>query len=264
MQLKGRRVLLTGASAGLGPHLSRRLHGEGARLVLSGRDGERLAALTVELPGSEVVPADLAILAEVERLAGAAGDVEVLVSNAGIPGSGRLTELSVGEIERALAVNLRAGIVLARLLLPGMLKRGSGHIVFMASMAAHVPGARISMYNATKFGLRGFAEALRLELHGSGVGVSLVSPTYVSEAGMWAETGVRAHPLAGEVTPAAVANALVRAIHDNRREIQVAAPGAVISARLGALAPDLAHAILRRTGASSTPEEAVARQRRKR
>lgn len=267
MELRGSRVLLTGASSGLGPHIARLLHSEGAQLILSGRNVDRLETLATELAGAHFVPADLAEPAQVEALAAAAGQgngVDVLISNAGLPASGALLDLSTAEIDRVLAVNLRAGIILTRLLLPAMLERRSGHVVFMASMAAHVAGARISLYNATKFGLRGFAEAMRLELHASGVGFSLVSPTYVREAGMWAETGVAAHPMAGDVPPAAVAGAVMRAIRRNRREIQVAPAATVISSRLAALAPGLAAAIARRTGASSTPPQVVARQRGKR
>lgn len=262
MQLNGRSVLLTGASSGLGPHLARRLRAEGARLVLSARNGAALESLAARLGDARAIPADLSRRGEAERLAKEAGPVDVLVSNAGIPGSGRLDDFAVEEIDRALDVNLRAGIILARLLLPGMLARRSGQLVFMASMAGHVASPRTSLYNATKFGLRGFALALRLELAGSGVGVSLVSPTYVSEAGMWAETGQKAGAIVGEVTPSEVADAVLKAIERNRREIQVAPPTAVVGARLGNLFPGLLERATR--GAAEHPEEAVNKQRHKR
>ena len=262
MQLNGRSVLLTGASSGLGPHIARRLRAAGARLLLSARSRAALESLASELGEARAIPADLSRRGEAERLAGEAGPVDVLVSNAGIPASGRLDDLAVEEIDRALEVNLRAGIVLARLLLPGMLARRSGQLVFMASMAGHVAGPRTSLYNATKFGLRGFALALRQELDGSGVGVSLVSPTYVSEAGMWAETGQKASPIAGEVTTAEVAEAVLKAIERNRREIQVAPPTSVVGARLGNLFPGLLERATR--GAAEHPEEAVDKQRHKR
>lgn len=262
MQLNGRSVLLTGASSGLGPHLARRLRAEGARLVLSARNGAALESLAARLGDARAIPADLSRRGEAERLAKEAGPVDVLVSNAGIPGSGRLDDFAVEEIDRALDVNLRAGIILARLVLPGMLARRSGQLVFMASMAGHVASPRTSLYNATKFGLRGFALALRLELAGSGVGVSLVSPTYVSEAGMWAETGQKAGAIVGEVTPSEVADAVLKAIERNRREIQVAPPTAVVGARLGNLFPGLLERATR--GAAEHPEEAVNKQRHKR
>ena len=264
MNPAGRLTLLTGASSGLGPHLARRLHEAGARLVLSGRRRDALESLAAELGGAPVIVADLNRLTEVERLAAEAGPVDILVSNAGLPGSGRLVEYELEEIDNVIRVNLRTGIMLTRLLLPGMLERGSGHLVYMASMAGHVPGPKTSLYNATKFGLRGFALALRMELHGTGVGVSLVSPTYVSDAGMWAETGLKAHPMAGEVTPAAVAEAVLTAIRRDRREVEVAPPAAVLGARLGHLLPGVAERVTRRSGASTHPDAAVEAQRKKR
>ena len=261
MELTAKTILLTGASSGIGPQIARRLRSAGAKLILSARNRDALQELASELGESKVIPADLARRGEAERLAAEAGPVEILVSNAGIPASGALDDLSVEDIDRALEVNLRAGIVLTRLLLPAMLKRGSGHVVLMASMAGHVPGPKTSVYNATKFGLRGFGLALRQELRGTGVGVSLISPTYVSQAGMWAETGMKASAIAGEVSPSEVADAVLKAILRNRREIQVASPMAVVGSRLLNLLPGLTE-----VGPSPTthPDEAVEKQRRKR
>jgi short-subunit dehydrogenase len=208
--LRGATALLTGASSGLGPVIARRLHREGVRLVLSARRQPELEALARELTGSRVLSADLSRPGEAERLAAEAGAVDLLVANAGVPASGRLLDLEVGEIDTALQVNLRGPIVLARRLLPGMVERRRGHVVLMASLAGKVAAAKMSIYAATKFGLRGFGHALRAELRGTGVSVSLVSPIYVREAGMWAETGQRS-PV-GEVTPAQVAEAVLRAV----------------------------------------------------
>ena len=254
-------MLLTGASSGLGPHIARRLHAEGARLVLSGRNVAALEMLGSELGALKVIVADLEAPAVAELLAVEAGEVDILVSNAGLPASGLLGDLDVDAIDRAIAVNLRAGIVLARALLPAMLRRGSGHLVFMGSLAAHVPGPATSIYNATKFGLRGFAQALRMELHGSGVGVSLVSPTYVSDAGMWAEAAPGRAP-SGEVTPAEVAGAVVSAIVGDRQEVKVAPAAVRVGARLHGLLPEVGERIART--AAAHPPEAVERQRRKR
>ena len=262
MEFNGRSVLLTGASSGLGPYLARRLRKAGARLLLTSRRSDLLESLAADLGDARAIPADLSRRGEAERLVAEAGAVDVLVSNAGVPGSGRLDDNTIDEIDHVLDVNLRAGIVLARLLLPGMLARRSGHLAFMASMAGHVAGPKTSLYNASKFGLRGFALALRLELAGSGVGVSLVSPTYVSEAGMWAETGQKASSIAGEVSPEKVAEAVLNAIERNRREIQVAPPASIVGARLGNLFPGLLERASR--GAAGHPDKAVDKQRHKR
>jgi short-subunit dehydrogenase len=218
---------------------------------------ERLAA---KFAPSRFVVADLSRQEELERLVSAAEPADVLVANAGVPASGKLVSFSVAEIDRALNVNLRSAMVLARLLLPGMLSRGRGHIVLMASIHGKLPAALVSVYNATKFGLRGFGLALGQELKGTGVGVSVINPTFVREAGMWAETGVTAHRLAGQVTPDEVALAVIRAIKENRAESDVAP----LSARLAVMAPRLVGSVARRLGATAFPSAAVGRQLAKR
>jgi short-subunit dehydrogenase len=257
--LDGRMVLLTGASSGLGPVVARRLRLEGARFVLSGRDQAKLAALAEELGDSTVVPADLANRGEAERLAVAAGAVDVLVANAGLPANGRLVDLEVEHVDHALDVNLRSAIVLARLLLPGMIERKRGHVLLMASMAGRVPAPGSSIYNATKFGIRGFGHALRAELRGTGVGVSLVSPTFVSQSGMWAETGLTAS--VRETTPDRVAEACVGAIREDRAEVMVAPIEQRIFSRLVLAFPG---ALQRFLAAGAVPDEAMRRQEAKR
>jgi short-subunit dehydrogenase len=259
-EIKNRTVLLTGAPGGIGPHLASRLHAEGASLVLSGRNQGELEQLATRLAPARVIVADLSQQVEVKRLAAAAGQVDVLVANAAVPASGELVSFSVEEIDRALNVNLRSAMVLVDLLLPGMLSRGTGHIVLMASIQGKMPTALVSVYNATKFGLRGFGLALGQELRNTGVGVSVINPTYVRDAGMWAETGITPHPLAGQVTPDQVAAAVVRAIKENRREIDVAPLGT----RLAAAMPRLVGSMARRLGATAYPPAAVARQLAKR
>jgi short-subunit dehydrogenase len=139
-----------------------------------------------------------------------------------------------------------------------MLRRGSGHIVIVGSLAglASTPGS--SVYNATKFALRGFGHALHEELRGSGVGVTLLSPTFVSEAGMWADTGARAtHP---EVTPEQVADACLEAIRRNPAEILVAPAVQRLAARMAVVFPQLLQPVLR---SSVVPPDAVAAQKTK-
>jgi short-subunit dehydrogenase len=258
-ELSGRLALLTGASAGLGPVIARRLRREGIRLVLSGRDRERLETLAADLGDARVVQADLARRGEAERLAAAAGDVDILVAGAGVPANGAVLDLEVEQIDRALDVNLRSAIVLTRLVLPAMVERSAGHVVLVASMAGRVPAPRSALYNATKFGLRGFGHAVRAELRGTGVGVSLISPTFVSQTGMWAETGLRA--AVRETTPERVAGACVRAIRHDTAEIAVAPFEQRLFSRLVLAFPGLMQPFL---GMAAVPEEAVERQRSKR
>jgi uncharacterized protein len=264
VELRGKTALLTGASSGLGPHIARRLHREGAKFVLSARNAEALNKLADQLGGAKVIPADLSRTGEAERLAEAAGQVDVLISNAGIPATGRLDTFSIEEIDRALNVNLRSGMVLARLLAPAMMARKSGHIVFMSSIAAHAVVAGETVYHATKFAIRGFGLSLREEVREAGVGVSVICPTFVSEAGMWAETGLKPDPIAGEVTPAQVADAVATAIRDNRGEIDVMPFQLKASLKVQALAPGLFTAVARSRGATRPNEEQDRLQRNKR
>jgi short-subunit dehydrogenase len=237
MELQAKRVLLTGATGGLGEAIARALAERGADLVLSGRRADALAALAQEL-GAETVACDLADRDELERLVTAAGDVDVLVANAGLPGSGSLQRMEPEEIDRVLEVNLRAPIMLARRLVPAMIERGSGQLVFVASFAGKLPSAgESSIYTATKFGLRGFAHVLRAQLKRKAIGVSLVTPGPVRDAGMFARGGGKTPPFVTASSPQDVGKAVVRAIERNVAEVDVASLGLRLIAKAGALAP---------------------------
>ncbi len=242
MELAGRTALLTGATGGLGRAIARALAERGASLALSARVAEALEALAAELPGEghRVLPADLAEPGAAERLAAEAGEVDILVANAGLPGAGLLTDFSPEEVQRALRVNLEAPMLMARALYPGMIERGSGHLVFVASLAGKAASPRSSIYNATKFGLRGFALGLRTDLAGTGVGVSLVSPGFVREAGMFADSGAKPPPGMGTAHPAQVGDAVVKAVERDKIEIAVAPPLQRALAHLGLASPSMA------------------------
>ncbi|MEA2325017.1 MAG: hypothetical protein QOD81_4867, partial [Solirubrobacteraceae bacterium] len=147
MKLSGRTVLLTGATGGLGQTIARRLHRAGAQLVLTGRRTELLEPLAAET-GGRAVAVDLTDAAAVERLAADHAGVDVLIANAGLPGSGHILSFSVEEIDRALAVNLRAPMVLARVIGEQMVARGAGHIVFVSSLSGKAATPRTSVYSA--------------------------------------------------------------------------------------------------------------------
>jgi len=239
MEIAGRTALLTGATGGLGRAIAAGLAGSGATLVLSGRREEDLLKLAESLPGEDhrIVVADLAEDGEAERLAAAAAGVDILVANAGLPGAGWLAEFSAEEVKRALRVNLEAPMLLARALFPEMLERGAGHLVFISSLSGKSASPRTSIYNATKFGLRGFALGLRTDLAPRGIGVSLVSPGFVRDAGMFAEAGGKTPPLLGTTTPTAVADAVRKAITDDKVEIAVAPLLDRVAAHAGLVSP---------------------------
>ena len=247
MGLLDGNVLVTGATGGIGQAIARAFAAHGAAVVVSGRRAEALQALAAELGGRAVV-ADLANPADVERLAAEAGAVDVLVSNAALPGTGLVTELSQPQIDQMLEVNLRAPIALARALMPGMLDRRRGHLVFISSLNGRVASPQSSIYSAAKFGLRGFALGLRQDLRPHGIGVSLVMPGFVSEAGMFADAGVELPPGVRTRSPAQVGAAVLRAVERNQAEVDVAPLALRLGARLGSLAPELAASVTRLTG----------------
>jgi short-subunit dehydrogenase len=224
VQIEGRRALITGATGGIGKAIARALHESGAHVLLNGRREDVLNELVRDLGSqrAEAMPADLASAGEVDALLERAGRVDILVANAALPGSGRLDDYSTDEIDRAVDVNLRAPIHLARALAPSMIERREGHLVFISSISGKVASARGSIYAATKFGLRGFATSLHDELLDEGVGVSTVFPGFISDAGMWAETGIELRPGVSTRTPEQVAAGVIKGIETNRSEIDVA------------------------------------------
>jgi short-subunit dehydrogenase len=242
MDLAGRTALLTGATGGLGRAIAQALAGRGASLVLSGRKPEALEALAAELPGTghRVVAADLAEPGAAEKLAAEAGEIDILVANAGLPGAGRMEDFSAEEVKRALRVNLEAPMLLAQELYPAMLAKGSGHLVFIASLSGKAPSPQSSIYNATKFGLRGFALGLRADLNPQGIGVSIVSPGFIREAGMFAESGAASPAGLGTSTPEQVARGTVRAIEANKVEVAVAPMQQRFLAHFGLVSPGIA------------------------
>jgi short-subunit dehydrogenase len=263
VNLGGRTVLLTGATGGIGHAIARAAAARGARLVLTGRRAEVLEPLAAEVSG-RAVACDLSRADEVERLLGEVGNADALVANAALPASGRLSSFSVEEIDAALAVNLRAPIVLARGLSAGMTARGSGHIVFISSLSGKTASVGGSVYSATKFGLRGFALGLREDLRGTGVGVSTVFPGFISDAGMFHEAGVELPGYVATRTPEQVADAVVRAIERDRSEIAVAPLGMRVGAAVAGLLPELAGRVQRRLGSDQVAEAMAEGQRGKR
>ena len=263
MQIAGSRVLLTGASGGLGAAIARGLHERGARLVLTGRRHEALAALAGEVD-AETIVADLAVREDVDRLAREAGPVEILIANAALPAAAPLTHLSPQEIDRALDVNLRAPLVLCRALTPAMIQARRGHVVLVSSLGGRVATRSNPVYHATKFGLRGLAGALRVDLRDHGVGVSCVLPGFISEAGLFAESGAKLPFGVGTRSPRDVADAVARAVERNRAEVDVSPLSLRLGAVLWSLAPDAAGALADRLGSgeiASTFEDALREKR---
>ncbi|WP_431972547.1 SDR family NAD(P)-dependent oxidoreductase [Nocardia sp. bgisy134] len=174
--------------------------------------------------------------------------IDVFIAGAGLPAGGPVLDFSVADLDEAIAVNLRAPIVMAREVAESMRARRNGHIVFLGSIGGRVTSGDTAVYNATKFGLRGFALGMREDLRGSGVGVSLVEPGFVREAGMFADSGVRLPPGFRTSSPQQVADAVIRAIQRDIAEIVVAPFELRIGVALGSLAPMLNSRVQRMLG----------------
>jgi short-subunit dehydrogenase len=263
VKLDGRSVLLTGATGGIGQATARALAERGARLVLTGRRAEVLEPLAAEIGGRALV-CDLAEAGEVTRLLSEVSNADVLVANAALPATGVLDSFSVEEIDRALDVNLRAPIVLARALSKGMIVRGHGHLLFVSSLSGKAASARGSIYSATKYGLRGFALGLREDLRDTGVGVSTVFPGFISDAGMFHDSGAKLPGYVAMKTPEDVAAAVIKAIERNRSEIDVAPLPLRLGTAVAGLLPEVSGRVQRRLGSLDIAEALAEGQRNKR
>lgn len=232
--LRGANALVTGAAGGIGRHIARALAASGVNVALSGRHPETLADLRRELcvrgAAAESVVADLADLSQaaglVERAEAAIGPLDLLISNAAVEVAAAYPAFTDDELERVVRVNLVAPMILARHALAGMLERGRGHLVAVASIAGKGGNAYNVAYATTKAGLVGFTRSLRAELGSRPVGASVVCPGFVARDGMYPRMqalGLRAPLALRPVAPERVATAVLRAIRTDLPELLVTA-----------------------------------------
>jgi short-subunit dehydrogenase len=180
-------ALITGTTSGIGEATALQLAHEGYALVLAGRRADRLNSLSERLSAIDVrhvtVPTDVRDDAQLANLARVAlsqfGQVDVIVNNAGVGESHKAWQVGDNTLQLIMETNFYAPVKLVSLLVPGMVERKSGHVINIGSVASHVSGPNTSLYCASKFALRAWNDALRRELHGTGVKVSLVSPGYI-------------------------------------------------------------------------------------
>lgn len=225
--MKGSNALVTGASRGLGPHICRALAAEGVNLVVTARTTDLLEDVAASLRRhgieSVAVTADLSVTTEretlVERAERSIGAIDILVNNAGVESEGPFREIQSHIMEQTVDVNLTAPMHLARMLLPKMIARGTGHVVSVSSIGGKRGAPYDAVYCGTKAGLIQWSNALRLELAGTGVRVSVICPGYVTEVGMFAKFGIDPPTILGSCTPQQVARGLVHVIAGNRPEM---------------------------------------------
>lgn len=260
--LAGSKVLITGATGGIGQAVARTLAGRGATLTLTGRRTDVLDPLSTEL-NATALAADLGDPSDVERLATDCSDTDILVANAGLSAAGNVLDLTAANLDTVIAVNLRAPMVLARLLAEQMRQRGRGHIVFVGSLNGMVSSPGAAVYSATKFGLRGYSLALREDLHGTGVGVSIVEPGFIREAGMFADAGTPNPRGTRTSAPEEVAAGVIKAIERNRAEVLVAPVEMRAGTRLGMMLPTFAGLVQRHSGAAEVTAALSAVHRQK-
>jgi short-subunit dehydrogenase len=250
-ELRGRNALITGAGGGLGAYVARALADEGVNLALTDLPEASVDGLSAELRtrGVEVkhAPADVTDRDERRRLIAwaedALGPIDILVNNAGVEFAGNFLDAGEEALQTTVAVNLLAVMDLTRLALPGMLQRGRGHVLNMASLAGKLPGPQLASYSATKHGVVGFTAAMRAELGSDPVGFSAICPGFVSRVGMYG----RLEPYlegasnpAGTIPPELVGDAAVRAIRENLGEVVLSGRATKLIVLLHALAPGIA------------------------
>ncbi|HEX5674355.1 MAG TPA: SDR family oxidoreductase [Azonexus sp.] len=227
MKISDSTILITGASGGIGGAIARQLAQRGATLILINRDSDKLAAFAAELraSGGKVIPlaGDLATPGEPARLVQTAldqaGTVDILVNCAGVQNFGFFAEENAADTATLFNINTIAPIALTNALLPHLLKKGKGQIVNLGSIFGSIGFPCFASYSASKFALRGFSEALRRELAGSGIGVTYVAPRFTRTAFNRSAVTRMANALKmNQDEPESVAASVIAAIEHNDRE----------------------------------------------
>lgn len=242
MTIAGRTALVTGASSGIGAATASALARAGCAVTLVGRDESKLAGIAARTGGA-VLAADLTRPADLDRVAEAAGEIDLLVNNAGTGWAGDVDVMNPEDIHRLVALNLAAPMRLTTAALPHMTRRGVGHIVFVSSIAAvGVHGEAV--YSATKAGLRAFAASVRYETR---IGVTTVLPGAVDTPFFQRRGRPYDRGFPRQVPADLVARALCSAVERGRDEVFV--PGwLTVAARIQGALPGAFHLLARRFG----------------
>ncbi|QDZ20895.1 short chain dehydrogenase [Chloropicon primus] len=245
-RFSGKRVVITGATSGIGLRLAKRLAASGAEVVGWGRNEDAMEDVHREASEKgwslRMMRCDVSSREEIQEraaevLAAFEGAVDILVNNAGVTSGGKwITDLSDEEINRCVDVNLLAHFWTVRAFLPSMIKRDSGHVVTVSSVAGIMGVAGLSDYCASKFGAFGLTESLRFELSkiNSAVGTTIVCPSYVDN-GMGKEAEVKCSALFPLMDEEYVVRRIMGAVA--RRQALVILPGTIRTTYLARMYP---------------------------
>lgn len=220
--LSGRVVVITGAARGIGLATAKACHAAGAQVAISDVDGAELARAAAQLPGcfhaTLDVTDELAYAAYLERAEAALGPVDVLVSNAGVMPLAPYLDESMVVARRQIDINVLGPIIGTKLVLPGMLDRGHGHLVNIASVAGRTPCPGGATYSATKAAVLGLTDSIRIEFEDRGITATAILPSMIATE---LTAGMKSTPLVPPTRPEAVAAAVVSSILRPRAEIVV-------------------------------------------
>lgn len=265
MDPAAKTALLTGATGGLGRAIAYGLAARGVNLVLSSRKGSELERMAADLPGEghRILVADLTADGAAAQLVADAGDVDILVANAGLGGGSAIEDGDAEAIARVVRINLEIPIVMSALAAERMRGRGSGQIVLISSLAGKLIPSGSALYGSTKAGLRAFGLGLRADLAAGGVGVSVIYPGFVRDAGMFHDAGGKAPPGIGTATPEQVGAAVLAAIEGDKAQIDVAPLSQRGFANLALHLPRVMQRVERTIGGALDDEELKAAEKGK-
>ncbi|MFN2464124.1 MAG: SDR family NAD(P)-dependent oxidoreductase [Candidatus Dormibacteria bacterium] len=271
-EIGGRVAIVTGASRGLGRYIAETLFDHGVKVLMTARGADELesARVSFDRTGSRslAIAGDITEEKHRARLVKEAvkhfGTLDILVNNAGTDDPRRITDVDVPGVRAMFDLNVVALMDMTMKVLPVLLAKGEGHIVNMGSAAGLAPVPYASIYSATKHAIVGFSESIRYELEAEGIGVSVVCPTFVSEAGLFHENSGGDTSGTPTVTPTQVADAVIKAITGNRDRVVVGPPLMRMAPISVGLSPNLTARVARMSGSFDAMRDIADRRRAER
>ncbi|MFZ3088958.1 MAG: SDR family oxidoreductase [Methylotenera sp.] len=233
MQLKNKRILLTGATGGIGKHLALMLVRKGANLALVGRDVNKLEELAKEIASkggnAKIIVADFEVAGTAQQVASQAteklGGIDIVINNAAILDFIQFEDQSPERIEQMIHTNVTAPILLAHAVLPQFKTRNQGHFVMIGSILGSLGFPHYATYCASKFAVHGFSQALRRELVDTNIGVTYIAPRGVNTPMNDASTLAMLAKTGGNLDePEKVAAIVVKALENEKQEVFIGQP----------------------------------------